>query len=233
MFGAGFSGRYTLGQPPMRWADVADYVRTVRSLLHGEEATWDGSILKMLERKPVDVPLLIGADGPKGRAVAAEVGDGIFASGRPPVGDSLPSWRGVLTFGTVLGDKENVSDARVMDAAGHTLAVIYHGAYERNGADAVDRLPGGELWRREVEAASPERRHFVIHEGHLSRVTDRDRAAVQAGIELLPQMSFTGTAAQLRERVARFREDGVTEIVYQPAGGDIPGELERFVAAVG
>jgi hypothetical protein len=25
----------------------------------------------------------------------------------------------------------------------------------------------------------------------------------------------------------------VTEIVYQPAGRDVPGELERFMAAVG
>jgi hypothetical protein len=26
---------------------------------------------------------------------------------------------------------------------------------------------------------------------------------------------------------------GVTEIAYQPAGDDIPGELERFIDAVG
>ena len=232
-FGAGFSGRYTLGEPPMRWADVGDYVRTVRSLLQGAEVTWKGAVIKMLERNPVDVPLLIGADGPKGRAVAAEVGDGVFGSGRPPLGDNLPSWRGVLTFGTVLGDDERLSDERVMDAAGHALAVVYHGSYERSGADAVDQLPGGRLWREAVEAVSPERRHLVVHEGHLARITDRDRAAVQAGIDLLPQVSFTGTAAELRERVMRFQEAGVTEIAYQPAGDDIPGELKRFIAAVG
>jgi 5,10-methylenetetrahydromethanopterin reductase len=73
----------------------------------------------------------------------------------------------------------------------------------------------------------------VVHEGHLARITDRDRAAVQAGIDLLPQVSFTGTAAELRERVMRFQEAGVTEIAYQPAGDDIPGELKRFIAAVG
>jgi 5,10-methylenetetrahydromethanopterin reductase len=31
--GAGFSGRYTLGKRAMRWADVDEYVRVVRSLL--------------------------------------------------------------------------------------------------------------------------------------------------------------------------------------------------------
>jgi 5,10-methylenetetrahydromethanopterin reductase len=232
-FGAGFSGRYTLGQPPMRWADVADYVRAVRGLLAGEEVEWDGAIIKMLEREPVDVPLLIGADGPKGRAVATEVGDGVFGSGRPPLGDDLPSWRGVLTLGTVVGDDESMSSDRVLDAAGHALAVVYHGAYERGGAAAVDQLPGGQKWRGAVEAARPERRHLMVHEGHLARLTPRDVAAVKAGIDLLPQLSFTGTAAQLRYRVAALQEDGVTEIAYQPAGADIPGELERFIAAVG
>jgi 5,10-methylenetetrahydromethanopterin reductase len=232
-FGAGFSGRYTLGEPPMRWADVADYVRAVRSLLQGEDVTWDGAVIKMLERVPVDVPLLIGADGPKGRAVASELGDGVFGSGGPPIGDGLPAWRGVLAFGTVLGDNEQLSDDRVMDAAGHALAVVYHGAYERGGADAVDRLPGGTSWREAVETMSPERRHLMVHEGHLSRITDRDRAAVQAGIDLLPQLSFTGTASELRDRAARLQEGGVTELAYQPAGDDIPGELKRFIAAVG
>jgi 5,10-methylenetetrahydromethanopterin reductase len=120
-----------------------------------------------------------------------------------------------------------------MDAAGHALAVVYHGVYERSGADAVDQLPGGRLWREAVEAGSPERRHLVVHEGHLARITDRDRVAVHAGIDLLPQVSFTGTAAELRDRVMRFQEAGVTEIAYQPAGDDIPGELKRFIAAVG
>jgi 5,10-methylenetetrahydromethanopterin reductase len=231
--GAGFTGRYTMGQPPMRWSDVGDYVRAVRSLLHGDEVIWDGAVIKMLDRKAIDVPLFIGADGPKGRALAAEIGDGIFGSGAPPTGDELPSWRGILAFGTVLGVNDTLSDERVMDAAGHAVAVVYHGAYERGGAQSVDGLPGGRLWREAVEATDPDRRHLVVHEGHLARVTDRDRPAVQAGIDLLPKLSFTGTAAELRDRVARLQEIGITEIAYQPAGRDIPGELERFIDAVG
>jgi len=231
--GAGFTGRYTMGQAPMRWTDVAEYVRALRALLNGEEVIWEGAAIKMLERAPVDVPLLIGADGPKGRSVAAQLADGIFSSGAPPIGDDLPSWRGVLVFGTVLGTSEALTDPRVMDAAGHALAVIYHGAYEKHGADTVDQLPGGLVWRKAIEQVPADRRHLAIHEGHLSRVTDRDRPAVDAGIKLLTDVSFTGTAEQLRERVATLQDVGVTEIAYQPAGQDIPGELERFVTAVG
>jgi 5,10-methylenetetrahydromethanopterin reductase len=231
--GAGFTGRYTLGQPPMRWADVGDYVRVVRSLLLGEEAVWEGAVIKLLDRDPVQVPIFIGADGPKGRALAAGIGDGIFGSGLPPIGDDLPSWRGILTFGTVLGANETLNDERVMNAAGHAVAVVYHGSYERRGADAVDGLPGGQLWREAIEEIGPDRRHLAVHEGHLARVTDRDRPAVIAGIDLLPKVSFTGTAAELRDRVAQLRDVGVTEIAYQPAGDDIPGELQRFIHAVG
>lgn len=231
--GAGFTGRYTLGQQPMRWADVEEYVRVLRRLLSGEQALWNGRVVQMLERPPVDVPLLIGADGPKGRAVAAELGDGIFASGAAPTGDDLPPWRGVLVFGTVLEQGEAWDDPRVMEAAGHAVAVIYHGAYEKRGADAVDQLPGGRLWREAVEQVPPERRHLAVHEGHLSRVTERDRPAVEAGMHLLADLSFTGTADQLRQRVSDLRDLGVTEIAYQPAGADIPGELDRFITAVG
>lgn len=231
--GAGFTGRYTMGQPPMRWVDVEDYVRALRGLLNGGDVTWDGAVVQMLDRKPVDVPIFIGTDGPKGRALAAEIGDGVFGSGLPPIGDDLPSWRGVLTFGTVLGENESLSDERVIDAAGHALAVVYHGSYERRGAEAVDGLPGGQLWREEIEKIPPDRRHLAVHEGHLARVTDRDRPAVMAGIELLPKVSLTGTVAQLRDRVTGFLEVGVTEIAYQPAGRDIPGELRRFIDAVG
>jgi 5,10-methylenetetrahydromethanopterin reductase len=230
--GAGFTGRYTMGQRAMRWADVAEYVQVVKSLLSGEETTWEGAAIKMLERASVDVPILIAADGPKGQAVARELGDGIFGAGLPPTGDDLPGWRGMLAFGTVLGDGEDLRSDRVIGAAGHALAVVYHGMYER-GTDAVDNMPGGREWREGVEQVPAERRHLAVHDGHLLRVTDRDLPAVLAGADLLPAVSFTGTASQLRDRVTKLQDAGVTELAYQPAGEDITGELERFIAAVG
>ena len=109
--GAGFTGRYTLGQRAMRWADVAEYVRVLRALLRGDEASWEGAAIKMIhpegfvaERPLADVPILIGADGPKGYEVARELGDGVIGAAAPPAGDGLPPWRALLAFGTVLGD---------------------------------------------------------------------------------------------------------------------------------
>ena len=238
--GAGFTGRYTLGRRAMRWSDVAEYVRVLRELLRGEEASWDGAVIKMMHpdgfvpgRPIADVPILRGADGPKGYAVAKELGDGVFGAGAPPTEDGLPPWRALLTFGTVLEEGEQPTDERVMDAAGHGVAVIFHALYERGGAEGVDAVPGGPRWREAIEAVPRERRHLAIHEEHLVSVSQRDHPAVIEGAGLLGALTLTGAPAQLRDRVEELAAAGLSEIAYQPAGRDIPGELERFIKAVG
>jgi 5,10-methylenetetrahydromethanopterin reductase len=236
--GAGFTGRYVLGQRAMPWAQVREYVLVLRALLRGETAQWEGAAIRMIHPegfappRPIDVPILIAADGPKGLAVAAELGDGIFSAARPAQGEG-PAWRAVLAFGTVLGDDESVTDERVLDAAGHGLAVAYHAMYERGGAPAVDALPGGAAWRALVEAVPDAERHLATHEGHLVGLTDRDRAALADGAGLLTALSFTGSPAELRDKVAQLEAAGATELAYQPAGPDIPGELERMMDALG
>jgi 5,10-methylenetetrahydromethanopterin reductase len=94
-------------------------------------------------------------------------------------------------------------------------------------------LPGGAVWRASIESVDARERHLAVHENHLVSVTDRDRAALDAGgSALLPVVSFTGTPEQLRARVDQLAGAGVTELAYQPAGPDIPGELERMHAAL-
>lgn len=138
----------------------------------------------------------------------------------------------LLQFGTVLDEGEDVHSAGVLDRAGHGFAVVFHALYERNGADAVRGLPGGDAWVSAIEAIPSAERHLVTHEGHLVRLIAVDEAVALAA-DLLPQFTFTGTAEQLRARVAEFEVGGVTELVYQPAGPDIAGELGRMMGAVG
>ena len=236
--GAGFTGRYVLGQKPMRWTDVAEYVRVLRALLRGEVATWEGAAIRMIHPpgfgapRPLDVPILIAADGVKGAAVARDLGDGIFMAARPLDAADLPPWRAMLAFGTVLAHGESPADERVLDAAGHGLAVAYHALYERGGAAAVDALPGGAAWRAGVEAVPEGERHLATHENHLVALTDRDRAALAEGAPLLLSLSLTGSPSALRDRAAALEAAGVTELAYQPAGPDIPGELARMADAL-
>jgi 5,10-methylenetetrahydromethanopterin reductase len=234
--GAGFTGRYALGQKPLRWADVEHYVTVMRSLLRGETVEWEGAPIRMLHApglvadRPIDVEVLIGSNGPKGTAVAERVGDGVFAGALPNSG-ALGSYQALLQFGTVLGDGESVRSPRVVEAAGHAVAVIFHSMYERGGPDALAGLPGGATWLKTIEAVPPTERHLVTHEGHLVRLTAVDEQAVFEGADLMAA-TLTGTPAELRAKAAAFEASGIDELVYQPAGPDPAGELARMMAAL-
>ena len=238
--GSGFTGRMALGQRPMPWRKVADYVRCLRALLAGDTAEWDGAKISMLHLpgfgalRPIDVPILIGAEGPKGLAVAAELGDGVFSAAVPqPDAVKVTDWRALLCFGTVLDDGEDLTSPRAIDAAGPAAVVLYHAVYERAGAAAVDAFPGGQGWREAVEAYPEDERHLAIHAGHLVQANPRDEPHVADLIPLASSMALTGTAEQVAEKIAGLAEQGVTEIVYQPAGSGIERELEVFASAAG
>jgi 5,10-methylenetetrahydromethanopterin reductase len=223
----------------MSWRQVADYVRCLKALLAGETAVWDGASIRMLHlpgfgaERPIDVPILIGADGPKGLAVAAELGDGVFSAAVPqPDAAQVVDWRALLTFGTVLDDGEDLTSPRVIDAAGPAAVVLYHAAYERGGA-AVDALPGGQSWREAIEASPEHERHLAIHAGHLVKANPRDEPHVAELVPFASSMALTGTAAELPEKITGVAALGVTELVYQPAGPDIERELRVFAAAAG
>ena len=234
--GSGFTGRISLGQRPHKWSEVAEYVRVLRALLRGETAEWQGSRIRMLHAepfapsRPVDVPILIGADGPKGVAVARELGDGIFGAGVPDAVDTHLTWRAQMAFGTVLDGGEALDSERVRTAVGPAVAAAYHALYERQGA-AVEALPGGAAWRRSVEQVDPDERHLAVHEGHLVLPNAHDLQALDEGIQVAPAFTLTGTAEQVRARVDELAATGITEIVYQPAGDDLVRELSTFIAA--
>jgi 5,10-methylenetetrahydromethanopterin reductase len=238
--GSGFTGRFTLGKRPMPWRQVAEYVRCLRALLAGETGEWDGAKIRMLHlpgfgaQRPIEVPILIGADGPKGLAVAADLGDGVFSAALPqPDAVKVADWRALLSFGTVLDEGEELSSPRVVDAAGPAAVVLYHAAYERGGATAVDALPGGRGWREAVEAYPDTERHLAIHAGHLVQANPRDEPHVAELIPLASRTALIGTPKQISETIAGLAALGVTELVYQPAGSDIERELHAFASATG
>jgi 5,10-methylenetetrahydromethanopterin reductase len=228
--GSGFTGRLTLGQRPMKWSSVREYVGVLKTLLRGEQVEWEGGVLQMLHptgycvSRPIEVPFVIAAAGPKGIAAAREVGDGVFAGGMP-VSD-FP-WSIALTLGTVLEEGEDAGSARALAAAGHGAAVGFHFALE-NGQ--LDKIPGGEEWAA-AYASVPERlRHLALHDQHLIAINQRDRRFVTG--DVLAKQGLALSPAGWRERLATLESLGATEIAYQPAGPDIARELEAFATAV-
>ena len=229
-----------LGKRPMPWRQVADYVRCLKTLLAGEIGEWDGASVRMLHLprfgadRPIDVPILIGADGPKGLAVTAELGDGVFSAVLPqPDATDVVQWRALLSFGTILDEGEDLTCPRAIDALAPTAVVLYHSTYERGGAAAVDVLPGGRAWREAIEAFPESERHLAIHAGHLVKANPHDEPHVAELIPFASSMTLTGTADELSDKIAGLAALGVTELVYQPAGSDINRELRAFSSAAG
>ncbi len=234
-FGTGFTGRRAMGYKAITWSFMESYLRAYRGLLAGEVVEWEGAQMQMLHptghapARPVDVPILVGALGPKGDAVGRELGDGLFVTLQLPGFMSEYSWVPYLVWGTVLDDDEPVDSEHSRLSAGPGWALAYHGAYEFGGPEAVRELPGGTEWMDVVERTPAEQRHLAVHGAHCVGLNDADRAAWDAGGHvMLRDVTLSGTRSEIRRRLDEAGEQGVTEIVFQPCGPDPRAELERF-----
>lgn len=237
-FGTGFTGRRAMGYGAITWSYMESYLRAFRGLLRGEVVEWEGAQMQMLHpdghspARPIDVPVLVGALGPKGNKVASELGDGLFATLQQPPFMSDYGWVPYLAWGTVLDDDEPLDSEHARLAGGPGWALAYHGAYEFGGPGAVRELPGGAEWMDTVEQAVPEQRHLSIHSGHCVELNAADRAAWNAGgNSMLKEVTLSGTRDEVRRNLDEFAANGVTEIVFQPCGPDVRAELERFLEA--
>ncbi len=237
-FGTGFTGRRAMGHRAITWAYMESYIRAYQALLRGEVVEWEGAQMQMLHpgghapARPVEVPVLIGALGPRGNKVAAALGDGLYATLQVPGFIREHSWAAYLAWGTVLDEGEEPDSEHARVAGGPGWALAYHGAYEFGGPDAVRALPGGVDWLEVVQAMPPDRRHLAVHSGHCVELNDADRAAWDAGgAAMLREATVSGTRDEVRGRLDDLAGRGVTEIVYQPCGPDPRSELERFFEA--
>jgi 5,10-methylenetetrahydromethanopterin reductase len=235
-FGTGFAGARALGGAPTSWSYLRDYVRAFRGLLGGATVQWRGTRMQMMHprghapQRPIDVPILISALGPKGLDVAAELADGLFTVNGQTRFAAQFDWAALGVHGTVLADGEPLDSPRVQAAAGPGNALAYHAAYEFGGD--VTALPAGSVWLDTINQTPPQDRHLAVHNLHLIALNRADTAAWAAGSwKAIPQTTLTGTADDIGRRVSEIAAQGITEIIYQPTGPDIAGELEAFHGA--
>ena len=235
-FGTGATARWTLGKDALTLKETGEFLRQLRGLLNGEVVQVDGEAVQMcqlpqfLPPRPIDVPILLSALGPKGQALTHEVADGIMT-----VGFGLPDydWCAQLVVGTVLDPGEALTSERVKLSAGPWYAIMGHGAWEA-GPEFVDGFPGGAEWRAELEKRRPEgERHLEVHEGHATTVTDLDRILVDAAGEGIVGMGWVAEADGIKAKIAEAEAMGTTEIIYAPSGPDLARELRVFAEAAG
>lgn len=225
--GTGFTARMTMGQRPLTWAETRTYIAQVKGLLNGEAMVVEGKIAKLIPPAGYlpfgPVPILVAANGPKGFAVARELGDGVMS-----IFGSYPEfdWCSLLALGTLLEPGESPGSERALLAAGPALTVVYHGMYEAD-PESVEGLPGGSEWRAELERIPVHLRHLATHEDHLVNVPERDRPVLSG--DGLTTFTWTGEAEVLRARLDATAAAGTTEILYQPCGPDVERELRAFM----
>ena len=230
--GTGFTARMMLGQRPLTWKVTRQYVSDLRALLRGEDVEVEGARVKLCHPRgfssqpPLPTSIVVAANGPRGLAVARELGDGVMSVVEP-----IPDfdWSAMLVMGTVFDPGEDFSSPRVFETLGPAIAVVYHGIYEASG-EGVDALPNGKAWREEMEKIPEAVRHLAIHEDHFVRVNDRDRPFLDP---VLGATTLSGAPEALRERIKGLEQAGLTELVYTPMGDDIERELCTMAEVVG
>ena len=234
--GTGFSAAAALGRKPMTWAGLTLYIQQLRSLLRGDTVEIDGAQCRMIHSpgfgpaRPIEAELYLAPMGPKGMAAARDHADGVVLS--VPADASFWPTAGLLMSGTVLDPGEDHDSPRVIDAAGPLYATGIHALWQWS-PDLLKEVPGGPEWLEALEQIPEDQRHLAVHEGHLVTVTRRDEGIVrEAKTRLTNGHGWTGTAEAIRRQAQQTAGLGITELLYNPSGTDIPGELTRFAGAV-
>jgi alkanesulfonate monooxygenase SsuD/methylene tetrahydromethanopterin reductase-like flavin-dependent oxidoreductase (luciferase family) len=173
--GSGFTGRNTMGLPPVPLGQIRSYIKMVRSLLHGEEVIYrDGKRERAIRflhpnhgyiNLSDQIPIYLAADGPKALEMAGELADGWLTvlsgperfrekfecvrKGAQLAGRSaekLPN--AVLTSGCILRDGESASSPRVIERMGPFAIVFLHALWEQSAVAAALPGPLMKLWER-------------------------------------------------------------------------------------
>jgi 5,10-methylenetetrahydromethanopterin reductase len=233
--GTGYTARLVLGQTALSWKFVREYVEQLRGLLRGDVVSIDGRPCQMIHHpelateRPIDVPILLSAFGPKGIAIAREIADG-WMGVFPPA--ERFDWAVQMVNGTVLAPGESPTARRVVEAVGPWQAGAYHITWETNPG-GLAAMPGGAEWLEQIRSERPEEeRHLAVHSGHCSHLNDADRAGFEAGGNSVDWHGWVGEAGDLRKCADASAAAGVTEILYTPAGDDLLGQAETFYEAL-
>jgi 5,10-methylenetetrahydromethanopterin reductase len=232
-FGTGFTGRAGMGKKSLKLAEMRKYINEVKALLAGDVVDIDGGLAQVLAsdgwwpNRPVDVPIYMAGQGPKARALAKEITDGLISLGQPVEGFDTCL---VSTNGTVLDDGEDITSPRASQAVKPLIALSYHFKYEMD-RDNVRSLPNGEAWLESVQNVPEDVRHLSVHRGHTLDISNGHDHLVD--VSAAKTMSFTGTRAELRERLAQLEANGATGIIFGTSGYDVKRELRAYAEIAG
>ena len=173
--GTGFTGRNTMGLPPVPLGHLGSYIKMVRSLLHGDEVIYrDGKHQRAIRflhphhgyiNLNDQIPIYLAADGPKALELVGEVADGwvTVLSGPERFREKFDSVRkgaqragrsvenlpnAVLTSGCILRDGESATSPRVIERMAPFAIVFLHALWEQSAVAAALPPQLIKLWER-------------------------------------------------------------------------------------
>jgi len=242
--GTGFTGRNTMGLPPVPLGRFRDYVQSCRTLLRGDEVLFhEGERERWIRFLHPDrgyinikdpIPIHIAANGPKAIELAGELGDGWITTLSSPErlrNDLVHLRRGAersrrspanfpimsMTTGCVLRPGESAASPRVIERVGPRAIVPLHAMWERS-AVTPPWMPRG-LWERYrdeyvAKMKTPEDRRYL-------EVHEGHLIYLKPGEEkyldegFIRATTLTGTADEIVARLRALEAAGITQVAIQ------------------
>lgn len=219
--GTGFTGRMAMGQRPLTWQYLAQFLTQIRGLLAGDQVEIDGTVSQLLHPpgfappRPIKVPFLVAANGPKGIAVARELGDGLIYAGDI---SSIPAgfdWLNVNAGSIILREGDTVWSQQVVETARILFGLRYHLLYDGFHHDPVrEGLPYLDDWLKGLEILPREIRHLAVHDRHTVGTNELDAAFISGHPDAFAAFleAAVQTPAAFRQRVTALEAAGVTHV---------------------
>jgi 5,10-methylenetetrahydromethanopterin reductase len=242
--GTGFTGRNTMGLPPVTLGRLREYVQGCRKLLSGEEALFrEGKRERWIRFLHPDrgyinikdpIPIFIAANGPKAVELAGELADGWITARADPErlrGDLQHLRRGAEragrrlgkfpvmgnTTGCVLKPGESATSSRVIQRVGPYSIISYHVLWEQSAIISPDEAP--PQWQRYrdeyvAKMKTPEDRRYL--EVHTGHLIYlKPGEENYLDEELIRATTLTGTGEEIIQRLHAMEDAGLTQISLQ------------------
>ncbi len=209
--GTGFSSLRTIGLPTAKIAEVEAYASTVRRLLRGEQVTFERGVqggITWIDR-PVDVPIVVAASGPRMTRAAMRYADGVILHqgispdllsralgwAREGASETLPEISCWVPYS--MADDPHEARDRVRARVAGALMNTNPEWFEGEDRDAVVRL------QQNYDVSD----HATAQPHHAALVTD----------SLIARYAVAGSPDEVGEQLARlFARPGIDRIILTP-----------------
>ncbi len=257
--GNGNTARLTMGLQPVPLGRMKREIRLIQALLRGEAAMHDcegqSHLIQLLHRRhgfvnlEHRIPITLSAFGPQTldycgaecdghltwnatpsmlRAARKRIATAARQAGRDPA--DIPS-KAICPL-AVLRPGESSASPRVLKSLGPFITNLLHVMCEWD--DKL--LPGDssiaghvERYKRHVEGLPPERRHLLLHEGHLVYTRDDEREFLVP--EVAEVAAMIGDPDAVIAKIRALEAAGLTHFAFQVTDDPI-GQMRYFAETV-